>query len=52
MGSVNVENLLGVNRRLDRMDLVATKRGDLLDFGSEVVAVISPESEAVNVFRI
>ncbi|KXN85384.1 hypothetical protein AN958_11484 [Leucoagaricus sp. SymC.cos] len=43
MGSVNIEKLLGVDRSPSRMDLVATRGGDLLDFGSEVIAVISPE---------
>ncbi len=33
------------------MDMVATRGGDLLDFGAEVVAVISPEQELVNLFR-
>jgi hypothetical protein len=33
------------------MDLVATRGGDLLDFGSEVVAIISPEQELVKVLR-
>ncbi|KAF5354651.1 hypothetical protein D9756_005354 [Leucocoprinus leucothites] len=44
IGSVNIEKLLGVDRNPVRMDLVVTKRGDLLSFGSEVVAIISPES--------
>jgi len=51
LGSVNVDKLLGVDRSPERMDLVATRGGDLLDFGSEVVAVISPASELVNIFR-
>lgn len=51
MGSINIEKLLGVSRSPERMDLVATRGGDLLNFGSEVVAVISPASELVNLFR-
>ena len=51
LGSINIEKLLGVSRSPERMDLVATRGGDLLNFGSEVVAVISPASELVNLFR-
>ncbi|KAJ3568393.1 hypothetical protein NP233_g5742 [Leucocoprinus birnbaumii] len=44
MGSVNIDKLLGVDRSSASMDLVVTRRGDLLDFGSEVVAILSPEA--------
>lgn len=33
------------------MDAVATRGGDLLDFGAEVVAVISPGQGLVNLLR-
>ncbi|KAF9450406.1 carbohydrate esterase family 9 protein [Macrolepiota fuliginosa MF-IS2] len=51
IGSVNIERLLGVERDSAGMDLVATRGGDLLDFGAEVVAIISPEQELVGLLR-
>jgi hypothetical protein len=51
MGSTNIERLLGVVRDSAMIDLVATKGGDLLDFGAEVVAIISPAQESVNLLR-
>jgi len=40
-----------VERDAGKMDLVATRHGDLLEFGSEVVAVISEAEGMVNVIR-
>jgi hypothetical protein len=51
MGSTNIERLLGVVRDPAMIDLVATRGGDILDFGAEVVAVISPAQELVNLLR-
>ena len=49
LGSTNVEKLLGSEVKdytLD--DLVVTEGGDLLEFGSKVVAVISPRRGLVD----
>ncbi|KAH6910348.1 amidohydrolase [Coprinopsis sp. MPI-PUGE-AT-0042] len=47
IGSSNIETLLGVERDPDTVDLVATKGGDLLDFHSKVVAIVSPIGKGV-----
>ncbi|GJE95448.1 carbohydrate esterase family 9 protein [Phanerochaete sordida] len=49
IGSTNIETLLGgkVGAAVAE-DLVATEGGDLLDFGSKVIAVLSPRRESVN----
>lgn len=51
MGGINIEKLLGLVRESATIDLVATKGGDLLDFGAEVVAIISPTEKSVNLLR-
>ncbi|PSR81151.1 hypothetical protein PHLCEN_2v6486 [Hermanssonia centrifuga] len=48
LASVNLQQLLGV--RSFETDLVASKGGDLLDFDSKVVAVISPRRGVVDLF--
>jgi hypothetical protein len=51
MVSTNIEKLLGAKaKRSDSADyeLVATEGGDLLDFGSKVAAVISPQRALVD----
>jgi hypothetical protein len=40
--SGNIEKLLGVDGNASREDMVATRSSGLLDFGSKVVAVLSP----------
>ncbi|KAJ7116412.1 carbohydrate esterase family 9 protein [Mycena epipterygia] len=51
LGSTNIVKLLSGESRLQREqgDLVATKGGDLLDFGSKVTAVLSPSRGLVDV---
>ena len=49
IGSTNIEKLLGGKVEAAAVqDLVATEGGDLLDFGSKVVAVLSPRRGSVN----
>ncbi|THG92619.1 hypothetical protein EW026_g8341, partial [Hermanssonia centrifuga] len=48
LASVNLQQLLGVHSF--ETDLVASKGGDLLDFDSKVVAVISPRRGVVDLF--
>ncbi|THG99949.1 hypothetical protein EW026_g2520 [Hermanssonia centrifuga] len=48
LASVNLQQLLGVHSF--ETDLVASKGGDLLDFDSKVVAVISPRRGIVDLF--
>ncbi|KZT28940.1 carbohydrate esterase family 9 protein [Neolentinus lepideus HHB14362 ss-1] len=48
LASVNVEQLLGVAISPAQSDLVATSGGDLLDFSSKVVGVISPRRGVVD----
>ena len=49
LASTNVEKLLGGKIHDYALeDLVATQGGDLLDFGSKVVAVISPSRGLVD----
>ncbi|EPQ57395.1 carbohydrate esterase family 9 protein [Gloeophyllum trabeum ATCC 11539] len=48
LASVNVEELLGLSVPPALSDLVATTGGDLLDFSSKVVGVISPRRGVVD----
>ena len=48
--SENVERLLGVDGDASRGDLVATRSSGLLEFGSKVVAVISPKRGVTDLF--
>lgn len=48
IGSVNLQKLLGAEVSSEDMDLVATRGGDLLEWSSKVVAVISPLQNSVN----
>lgn len=48
IGSVNLQKLLGAEVSSEDMDLVATHGGDLLEWSSKVVAVISPLQNSVN----
>jgi hypothetical protein len=49
LGSTNLEKLLGVDvTAQSNFDLVATENGDLLDFESKVVAVLSSRRGAVD----
>jgi len=48
LGSTNVEKLLGGRVEAeDARDMVVTAGGDILDFGSKVVAVVSPRRKVV-----
>lgn len=51
LGSTNIVKLLSGESRLqsEQGDLVATRGGDLLDFGSKVAAVLSPSRGIVDV---
>ena len=46
LGSTNIARLLGID--LGQGDLVVTRNGDLLDFGSQVIGVISAKREHVH----
>ncbi|KAF8633283.1 hypothetical protein AX17_004458 [Amanita inopinata Kibby_2008] len=46
MGSVNILRLLGVQS--EGTDLVVTRGGDLLEFGSQVIGVISPRRQMLH----
>lgn len=48
---MNVEKLLGIDVQEDEADLVVTQGGDLLGFGSRVLAVISPRNQAIHFFE-
>jgi hypothetical protein len=50
LASTNLEKVLGAEVGIERADLVATRGGDLLDMSSEVVAVISPSRNIVDLF--
>ncbi|TDL21725.1 carbohydrate esterase family 9 protein [Rickenella mellea] len=50
LASSNLEKLLGVDVEIEKGDLVATAYGDLLDFGSKVVGIISPRTARVDLF--
>jgi hypothetical protein len=49
LASVNLERLLGI--RVPNTDLVAVKHGDLLDFEGEVISIISPQRETVDLIQ-
>lgn len=46
LGSTNVARLLGIDS--GEGELVVTRDGDLLDFGSQVIGIISAERELVH----
>ena len=50
LATTNLEKLLGSKgaNAQSTHDLVATKGGELLDFGSKVVAIISPRKGTVD----
>lgn len=48
---MNVEKLLGIDVQENQADLVVTQGEDLLEFGSRVLAVISPRGQAVHLFE-
>jgi len=48
--TTNLEELLGVRSSAESYDLVAYRGGDVLEFGSKAVAVVSPLREAVELF--
>ncbi|KAF5322050.1 hypothetical protein D9619_001859 [Psilocybe cf. subviscida] len=50
MGTTNILEALGVDVNSMTGDLVATRGGDLLDFGSKVAAVLSPRQDKVHIF--
>lgn len=51
LASTNSEKLLGIHAdKAIEGDIVATEGGDLLDFESKVVAVISPRRGQVELF--
>lgn len=49
LASTNVEKLLGIVRKEDEVELVATSGGDLLGFG-KVIGVISPRRRVFDLF--
>lgn len=49
LGSTNVEKLLGGKVEAENVhEMVVTEGGDLMDFESKVIAVISPRRRAVD----
>ena len=50
LASTNLEKLLGVEVDTSLADLIATEAGDIFDFESKVVGVISPRKGAVDLF--
>lgn len=50
MGSTNILNPLGVDSDAMQSDIIATRGGDLLDFESKVVAVLSPRQDQLHIF--
>lgn len=52
LGSTNVEKLLGGQvEPEDAHEMVVTEGGDLLDFESKVIAIISPRRKVVDLLR-
>jgi len=49
LASVNLEHLLGI--QVSNTDLVAVKHGDLLGFEGEVISIISPHRETVELMQ-
>ena len=49
LASVNLERLLGI--RVSNTDLVAVKHVDLLGFEGEVIGIISPQRETVDLMQ-
>jgi hypothetical protein len=49
LASVNLERLLGI--QVSNTDLVAVKHGDLLGFEGEVISVISPQRQTVDLMQ-
>lgn len=52
MATTNVEKLLGVTRKTEDSDMVATTGGELLSFEGKVVAAISPRRGVVDLFEL
>lgn len=50
MASSNLEKLLGLEVQDGLADLVAMETGDILDFESKVIGVISPVKRQVDLF--
>ena len=50
LASTNLERLLGLDIDPEWSDLVATERGDLLDFESKVIGVIAARKGVVDLF--
>ena len=50
LASSNLEKLLGLDGANQLADLVVTEAGGPFDFGSKIVGVISPRSNAVDIF--
>lgn len=50
MASSNLEKLLGLEVQGELADLVAMEAGDILDFESKVIGVISPVKRQVDLF--
>ena len=49
LASVNLERLLGI--QVSNTDLVAVRHGDLLGFDGEVISIISPQRETVDLMQ-
>lgn len=50
LASTNLEKLLGLDLEAELADLVAVQGGDLFDFESKVVGILSPRRDAVDLF--
>ncbi|KAF5370700.1 hypothetical protein D9758_002026 [Tetrapyrgos nigripes] len=50
IGSINLENLLGLDVQTEGSDIVATMGGDLLEMSAKVVGIVSPSRRLVDLF--
>lgn len=50
LASTNLEKLLGLELEAEHADLVAVQGGDLFDFESKVVGILSPRRDVVDLF--
>ncbi|KAI5118175.1 hypothetical protein M0805_008416 [Coniferiporia weirii] len=50
LASSNLEKLLGLDVEAELSDLVATEAGDMFDFESKIIGVVSPRRGAVDLF--
>ena len=50
LASTNLERLLGFEVEAETADMIAIEGGDILDFESKVVGVLSPRRSVVDLF--